>query len=81
MITSYNTYTTGLQLSQLFCALLEIWHGKHDIQRSVLFVLSDSDCVLHCAGKASLLTFSSNNAMVQLVSTGGPRILQNQVHL
>ncbi|KAL0022928.1 hypothetical protein WJX77_008565 [Trebouxia sp. C0004] len=31
------------------------------------------------AGKASLFTFSSNNAMVQLVSRGGPRILQNQV--
>lgn len=31
------------------------------------------------AGKASLFTFSSNNAMVQLVSRGGPRILQSQV--
>lgn len=31
------------------------------------------------AGKASLFTFSSSNAMVQLVSRGGPRILQNQV--
>ncbi|KAL3152568.1 hypothetical protein ABBQ32_001593 [Trebouxia sp. C0010 RCD-2024] len=31
------------------------------------------------AGKASLFTFSASNAMVQLVSRGGPRILQNQV--
>lgn len=36
--------------------------------------------MLRCAGKASLFTFSSNNAMVQLVSRGGPRILQNQVN-
>ena len=39
-------------------------------------------CTTACswsAGRASLFTFSSNNAMVQLVSRGGPRILQNQV--
>lgn len=34
-----------------------------------------------CAGKASLFTLSSSNAVVQLVSRGGPRILQSQVSL
>lgn len=33
------------------------------------------------AGKASLFTLSSSNAMVQLVSRGGPRILQTQVRM
>ena len=35
----------------------------------------------HCfsAGKASLFTLGSNNAMVQLVSRGGPRIMESQV--
>jgi len=31
------------------------------------------------AGKASLFSLSANNAVVQLVSRGGPRILENQV--
>ena len=34
-----------------------------------------------CAGQASLFTMSADNAMVQFISRGAPRILESQVPL
>ena len=34
-----------------------------------------------CAGQASLFTMSADNAMVQFISRGAPRILESQVAL
>lgn len=34
-----------------------------------------------CAGQASLFTMSADNAMVQFISRGAPRILESQVLL
>lgn len=34
---------------------------------------------LHAAGQSSLFTLSANNAVVQLLNRGGPRVLENQV--
>ena len=34
---------------------------------------------LHAAGQSSLFTLSANNAVVQLLNRGGPRVLESQV--
>ena len=42
-------------------------------------VCTEGLIALHAAGQSSLFTLSANNAVVQLLNRGGPRVLENQV--
>ena len=52
--------------------------------QDMLYAVEGAECSLlesahPCAGQASLFTMSADNAMVQFISRGAPRIMESQV--